>query len=64
MNDLSFIIVKTIFNHSDARDYDDANMIGVYNKMNKTDKEAVDRIFVYLTGHRFKDIIDLYNNFA
>jgi len=42
-------------------DYDDANVIGAYNMLSVKEKMAVDRIFSYLCGGSFEQLINKYN---
>lgn len=57
---LDLLIRECMNEYGDFKDYDDANMIGVYNKMSQLEKEAVDRVFAYLCGLTFEGIINKY----
>lgn len=61
-NTIGNILIKLIRENKDYQDYDDANIITLYQKMNLTEKLAVDNIIVYLSAHTLNEIITLYND--
>lgn len=61
-NTIGNILIKLIRENKDYRDYDDANIIALYQKMDLTEKLAVDNIIVYLSAHTLNQIITLYND--
>ncbi len=62
LQSLDFTIRAEMQEYSEFKDYDDANMIGIYRKMTITEKNAVDTMFVYLTGRTFNEIALKYES--
>lgn len=54
---LGQLISEMIQTNPDYHDYDDANIIGLYRKMDLTEKLVVDNIINYLTGRTLNEII-------